>query len=258
MCEICGGSGHYRMDVEFGHPQFGKLQRCGCRANEDAQRLQRLSGLTNAERTVRLDQIETTDRPGAAAMVNACRMFIAHPYGMITFWGGSGNAKSMALQSVVNHFVDSNVEAIYITAFDLISYIRAAFSKNKNDLIVKDEDAYSRLVRFGSVKLLAIDEFDKVRVTEWVQEQLTDLIDRRYRLANDSQSGTLLAMNDDPRELPAWMYSRLAQNIIIHNPDKDMRPIFGEMNSPINGGPRQPSMFETPVFSDPRTGERYQ
>ena len=244
MCDICHDTGHYRMDVEFGHPQFGKLQRCGCRANEDAQRLQRLSGLTLAERQVSLDQIETLDRPGTAAMVNACRMFMAHPYGMITFWGGSGNAKSMVLQAVVNHFVDSNVEAIYITAFDLISYIRAAFSKNKNDLTIKDEDAYSRLVRVGSVKLLAIDEFDKVRVTEWVQEQLTDLIDRRYRLANDSQSGTLLAMNDDPRELPSWMYSRLAQNLIIHNPDKDMRPIFGEMNAPLFAHPHTGEMFQ--------------
>jgi DNA replication protein DnaC len=172
-------------------------------------------------------------------------MFVTHPYGMITFWGGSGNAKTMALQAVINHFIDANVEAIYITAFDLISYIRAAFVKNKNDLIVKDDDAYSRLVRFGSVKLLAIDEFDKVRVTEWVQEQLTDLIDRRYRLANDSQSGTLIAMNDDPKELPSWMYSRLAQNIIIHNPDNDMRPLFGEMNAPV-------------FFTNQKTGESFQ
>lgn len=242
MCKICNDTGHFRVDVEPGHPQFGKLQRCGCKALEDSQRLQRLSGLTNAERVINLEQIETYNRPGTAAMVQTCRMFISHPYGIITFWGGSGNAKTMALQSVINHFVDHNEEAIYITAFDLISYIRAAFTKNKNDLVIKDDDAYSRLVRFGSVKLLAIDEFDKVRVTEWVQEQLTDLIDRRYRLANDSQSGTLIAMNDNPKELPSWMYSRLAQNIIIHNPDNDMRPLFGEMNAPV-------------FYIDPVTGE---
>lgn len=175
-------------------------------------------------------------------MVQACKMFMSHPYGIITFWGGSGNAKTMALQAVVNHHVDQNIEAIYITAFDLISYIRSAFSKSKgNDLEIKDDNAYNRLLRFESVKILAIDEFDKVRVTDWVQEQLTDLIDRRYRLAQDEQVGTLLAMNDDPRDLPPWMYSRLAQNLIVHNADNDMRPLFGEMN--------------TPSFTHPHTGE---
>ncbi|MEP7135810.1 MAG: AAA family ATPase [Chloroflexota bacterium] len=150
----------------------------------------------------------------------------------MTLWGGPGNAKTMALQAVVNHFVNNNTDAVYVTAFDLISYIRAAFQKTKgNDLQVIDDSAYARLGKFEHVKLLAIDEFDKVRVTDWVQEQFTDLIDRRYRLAQDEQVGTMIAMNDDPRNLPAWIYSRLAQNIIVHNGDSDMRPVFGEMNS---------------------------
>jgi len=242
MCHDCRDTGFYRLDVPFGDPRFGKLIRCGCKGLEDSERLQRLSGLTEVERKVTLEHIETFGRPGTHAMVQYCRMFMAHPYGFMTIWGGTGNAKSMALQAIINHFVSQNQEAIYITAFDLISYIRASFQKGRgNDLEIKDDNAYTRLMKFARVKVLAIDELDKVRVTDWVQEQLTDLIDRRYRLAQDEQVGTLLAMNDDPRNQPAWIYSRLAQHIIVRNDDGDMRPLFGEIN--------------TPTFTIPQTGE---
>lgn len=182
------------------------------------------------ERLITLDMIETEGRPGTAEMVETCARFIRNPNEIITIWGGSGNAKTMALQAVVNHFVGQQVEAVYITAFDLISYIRAAFHKtDKNDLEVKDESAWQRLGRFERVQILAVDEFDKINVTAWVREQLTDLIDRRYRLAEDGQAGTLIAMNDDPREQPSWIYSRLSRYRIIHNQDGDMRPLFGQI-----------------------------
>lgn len=233
---MCGGVGQYRLDVPFGDPRFGKLYRCECKGQEDAARLQRLSGLTDTERLITLDQIETGDRPGTLAMVAQCQKFVERPFGMMTVWGGSGNAKTMALQAVVNYFVDAQVEAVYVTAFDLISYIRSAFHRSDaNDLQINDGNAYQRLIRFANVRILAVDEFDKVNVTAWVQEQLTDLIDRRYRLALDEQAGTLLAMNEDPRSLPSWMYSRLAQNTIIHNHDSDMRPVFGTLRDPRTG-----------------------
>lgn len=230
MCDICDDAGFYRLDVPVGDPRFGKVIRCECKGAEDAKRLQRLSGLTDLERTITLNSIETSNRPGTREMVDRCQMFIESPDVMMTFWGAPGNAKTMALQAVVNHFIGAGVEAVYVTAFDLISHIRSAFHKETgNDLQILDGNAYQRLQRFERVKILAVDEFDKVRVTDWVQEQLTDLIDRRYRLAMDNQGGTLIAMNDDPRNLPAWMYSRLAQGVIVRNQDRDMRPLFGEM-----------------------------
>lgn len=227
---MCDGMGYYRVDVPVGDPRFGKLIRCQCQAQSDAERLQRLSGLTQTERLLTLDMIETAGRPGTAEMVRQCHEFIEHPSGMVTIWGGSGNAKTMALQSVVNHFIGTGVEAVYVTAFDLISHIRAAFQKTeKNDLEIIDGTAWQRLQQFERVRILAIDEFDKVNVTAWVQEQLTDLIDRRYRLAEDDQAGTLIAMNEDPIEQPSWIYSRLVHHRIVHNADSDMRRVFGQM-----------------------------
>jgi hypothetical protein len=133
----------------------------------------------------------------------------------------------MALQAVVNAMLDQNIEAVYVTAFDLISYIRSAFFQDRHTKIldVIDTDAYQRLQRFERVKVLALDEFDKVKVTDWVRDQLTDLIDRRARMAEDGKGGTLIAMND-PLDLLPWIASRLKRYTIIHNTDEDMRPVL--------------------------------
>lgn len=221
VCELCGGFGFARGDFPVGHPQFGRLVRCTCKAREDAERLQRLSGLTESERAVKLSDIKTAGRPQTRAMVTACAKFLDQPYGTLVIHGTSGNAKTVALQACVNALVSVGVEAVYITAFDLIAHIREAFNEKQE---VKSESAYDRIVRFGTVPFLAIDEFDKLKMTDWVQEQITDLIDRRYRLGCDNQAGTMVAMNGDPRDLPVWIYSRLSQGEIIRNNDSDLRP----------------------------------
>jgi DNA replication protein DnaC len=185
--------------------------------------LQRLSGLTPTERALRLSSIDTDGRKGTKAMVDACHalLFLNNATGSLVIHGTSGNAKTVALQACVNALLERNIEAVYITAFDLVSHIREAFNEARE---VKSESAYDRIVRFGTVPFLAIDELDKVKWTGWVEEQITDLIDRRYRLQIDGQAGTIIAMNGDPRDMPVWIYSRLSQGEIVRNDDSDLRP----------------------------------
>lgn len=222
VCNVCFGFGWVRLDVPFGHPQFGQVERCACMKAEDARRLQRLCGLTDSERGLRLDMIDAGGRPGTSQMLRACVEFRESPDHMVTLWGGVGNAKSMALQATVNELVERGVEAVYITAFDLISHIRETFNAKRE---VVSEGAYERLLRFERVRVLAIDELDKVRVTEWALEQITDLMDKRYRLSLDGQAGTLIAMNSNPADQPEWIASRLldGRNVVIHNADADLR-----------------------------------
>lgn len=222
-CLQCHDLGYVREDVPVGHPLFGKLVRCSCKAEEDVRRLQALSGLRRAELAIRLSNIDTSGRPGTQQMIEACRAFVSDPAGILTLWGSVGNAKTMCLQGVVNEL--QILGAVYVTAFDLLSHIRAAFNAQRQ---VQDDDAYARLCRFERVRVLAIDEFDKARITDWAMEQITDLIDKRYRGGIDRSLGTLLAMNADPALQPEWIASRLAdgRNRIIHNADGDLRPIL--------------------------------
>jgi len=222
VCAECGGSGWLRWDVPLGHPQFGKAERCGCKRLEDMARLQRLSGLTASEQAVRLSDVVAAGA-GTKAMVEAARGFIQNPVGFLTLHGTTGNAKTTVLQGVVNELVAGGMEAVYVTAFDLLGYIRKAFNANKD---VVNLDAHDRLRRFSAVRVLCIDELDKVRWTEFVEEQITDLIDARYRLGLDWSVGTVIAMNANPETLPPWIYSRLrdGRNVMVENTDADVRP----------------------------------
>ena len=105
--------------------------------------------------------------------------------------------------------------------FDLVGYVREAY---KND----SESAWQRVQRFQSIRVLCIDEFDKVKATESVEELETTIVDRRYRDGVAGTVGTMLAMNDDPSSLPIWIYSRLrdGRNKIVGNADDDMRPML--------------------------------
>ncbi len=156
-------------------------------------------------------------------MLKACRSFVENPAGILTLWGGFGNGKTMCLQAVVNELIQRGVTAVYITAFDLFSHIRDAFNPRRE---VVSESAYNRLERFEDIRVLALDELDKVRPTDWLSEQLTDLIDKRHRRGLDGKHGTLIAMNTDPASQNDWIASRLmdGRNRVVHNTDADLRP----------------------------------
>lgn len=222
QCLECGGSGWLRYDVAIGHPKFGRMERCACKRAEDTARLQRLSGLTASEQAVRLADIVTSGE-GTKRMVNAARAFVKEPVGFLTIYGSTGNAKTTALHGIVNELVEGGYEAVYVTAFDLLGYIRKAFNANRD---VVNLDAHERLKKLEVVRVLCIDELDKVRWTEFVEEQITDLIDARYRLGLDWSVGTVIAMNANPETMPTWIYSRLSdgRNVMVENQDDDARP----------------------------------
>lgn len=222
-CLRCNDHGWLRKDVPVGHPDFGEVFCCPCKTPDATRRLQQISGLSEAELLRHLDDIETEGRPGTALMVGACRAFVARPTGILSIWGGVGNGKTMTLQAVVNELVAKGTAAVYITAFDLLGHLTEAFDGPRAEHV---ESAYKRLLRFARVPVLAIDEFDKRTDTKWVNTQMGDLIEKRYRLGEADKGGTVIAMNSDPALQPAWIASRLldGRNRVVHNEDSDIRP----------------------------------
>ena len=113
------------------------------------------------------------------------------------------------------------VSAVYTTFYDLVGYVREAFKR-------ESESAWRRVLHFQSVRALAIDEFDKVKTSEWIEELETAVIDRRYRDGLAGQRGTIIAMNSNVDSLPDWIESRLrdGRNRVIGNDDPDVRPML--------------------------------
>lgn len=214
-CETCDDQENIVID--------GVAQPCpDCAHLRRAERLQTASGLNPAERLIRLDDVLITGG-GTDEAVLAARKFLINPTRILTLWGGSGNAKTLILQAVVNECLERSVSAVYTTLYDLAGYVREAF---RND----SESAWQRVRRFQSVNVLCIDEFDKVKMTEWIEELETAIINRRYRDGLAGLCGTLIAMNESPSELPPWISSRLhdGRNRIVHNGDGDLRPLLSD------------------------------
>lgn len=154
-------------------------------------------------------------------MVMAARAFVHKPVGILTLWGGVGNAKTVVLQSIINECVSVGVPAVYITFRQLLDWIQEAYEQQTNDSI-------SRKDKMAKIRVLAIDEMDKVKKTEWVNEFQSDILDKRYRLGLSGEAGTVLAMNKSPDEMPEWISSRLSdgRNRTIQNQDPDLRPMM--------------------------------
>ena len=184
--------------------------------------MQAACNLTDAERKMRLNKISTANRPGTRQMIYAAQQFVKEPCGILTLWGGVGNAKSVILQAVVNECILSGVPAVYVTFSELLDWIKESYEDGCSD------STMARKNKAATVRVLAIDEMDKVKRTEWVNEFQSDILDRRYRLGLSGQAGTVLAMNKSPEEMPEWISSRLAdgRNRIVENQDSDLRPMM--------------------------------
>jgi DNA replication protein DnaC len=224
-CPYCGGSGYLHNYVPTTDPTSGRLKFCVCHNWRKGQKLRLASGVEEHEQQRRLSDIEVEGRPGTRLMRDACQAFCDSPSGILTIWGGPGVGKTAALQAVVNELAAQGVQAVYVTGRDLFADVRQGFKSSQPG---DNYDADARLKEYAGVRILALDELDKLRLSEWTTQELSDLVDRRYRLDPEGGSGTLIAMNAAPDRLPEQITSRLnaGRNRVVHNEDGDLRPLL--------------------------------
>ncbi len=217
-CPICRGSGWLRVERELSDPRFGKLEPCECQADRALARLRGLSGLNACELRVTLDQVRARPASDTERMLAECRAFMARPAGFLTLWGGVGTGKSTCLYAITNALMRSG--AVYVSLHELLDFVRGGF-----DSTAGNDDAHARLQRFERVRVLCLDEVDKVKPSDWATEQLTALVDARFRSGLAGETGTVLALNSDPALQAAWIASRLADGRcrVVHNADADAR-----------------------------------
>lgn len=226
-CPICKGLGYTRNDdKDWDKRGFGRLHHCDCtreaRVAKKNEQLEEISGLHPKERLITLDDFMTrcADTP---QMVELVKLFISDPWGFLTLWGGSGTGKTLALMALVNEWIVDHKTAVYITMGELADYIREGYGDGAG------LSASQRLYRVTEAELVCIDEFEKVKESEWmVDEFRPKFLDRRYRLAREGICHTVFAMNRHPNTLPEPVQDRMREFIIFHNEDDSLRPALGE------------------------------
>jgi DNA replication protein DnaC len=207
-CLICGGLGLYRLDVERGDPRWGKLYPCECWSGElEAERREALTMVSNMmpdELSITLESLVGRNDM-TIVMIEAAKLFDSGACNMLTLCGGVGLGKSATLMALVNAANKREFGSGYYVRFvDLMNIIRAGYKDNSSDT------KYSKLI---NVKVLAIDEIDKAKESEWAQEFRTLFFDDRYRQARNKLTKTVIAMNGGISDLPEHLSDRLRWGI---------------------------------------------
>ncbi len=151
---------------------------------------------------------------------DAARSIAANPKGWLTLWGTYGPGKTHLLAATVNACTKHRIAAIYYTLPDLLDKLRGSYGV----------DGFSGLFdRLVAVRVLALDEVDKVRLTDWAIEKVYQLIDARYRELD--RLATLFAMNIEPdpsEDVMGYLFSRMHdyRNQVIEVGGGDARPMM--------------------------------
>ena len=149
---------------------------------------------------------------------------LPYPKTWVMLHGAFGSGKTHILASMVNACVNAGVWARYATASQMLQSLRSTYdpmTKRRYD-DVSDE--------WTSVPALALDELDRVSLTDWASEHLFATLEARHTAGR----ATWLASNASPDDLTdkggplAAIVSRASAGLVVHLQTPDLRPAMQE------------------------------
>lgn len=193
-CVVCGGDGWVVPDLPPTDPAFGRSVRCKHCKNYLAT-----CRLTTAEQALTINSL--VNRPEDSAGYIVAMRFLAKemlrdPFGFLSVVGVKGAGKSLISTALVATFARTGNEATYFTASEIAAKL-TDWDGDSEEIPGAPSAFVERLKR---VKVLAIDEIDKIRWSQWVVRTLGDVIDYRHR--NAATHVTILTMNHGPAQWP--------------------------------------------------------
>lgn len=211
-CPICHGLGYIRWDVPVGHPKFGRIEICECRASQSRQQVyQRLYAYSHLEQLSHLT-FENFHPRGRAGLYpqeansielayRQARNFAANLQGWLFLQGGYGCGKTHLAAAIANAAVQLHVPTLFLTVPDLLDSLRSTMSDAEGSF----EEHFNEI---RTIRLLILDDFGTQNATPWAQEKLFQIINYRYinRLATvittnlrlDQIEGRIRSRLEDP------------------------------------------------------------
>src|SRR5574341_2389919 len=235
-CEVCHGMGYVRKEVPIGHPDLGRIFMC-----PNWRKRARLefdgSGLAQQEYDLAWER-DLLDLGMAKEAALVLQEILERGCGMVFIHGDPGLGKTLMLKIAVASWIQAHDGgAVYVNMADVIDWSREA--------LFDDHEAGLRLARLRDVKLLALDEFDKIRETEFSSQRRFRLYDERYVQATRMESITLLASNIPPDGFDEYIYdrSRDGRMNIVSLSGRSVRPgMSWEESGPFDLGPGEPKI----------------
>lgn len=186
----CGGAGWFVLDVEVGHPDFGKLMMCDCKRREleQSQRSKaraacerlhsELGSLANCTFETFRSSWSTIPEFNADLDVamEICQRYAAQPHGWLYLWGSYGTGKSHLAAALANALAGRGMETTYASVPRLLRFLRQGFQPGIGEL-----SADGRLEMLCQVTVLILDDIGAERATAWANEKLFELVNERYQ-----------------------------------------------------------------------------
>jgi DNA replication protein DnaC len=183
-CEVCGGIGYLRRDLPVGHPDFGRVQVCICRAGQlkeqvrdDLYKMSNLDELTH----LTFDNFKPRGQiglgPAQADSIerayNHARQFALKLDGWLVLQGNYGCGKTHLAAAVANFVVDVGIPTLFLTVPDLLDTLRFTYNNPESSFEERFED-------IRRSPLLIMDDFGTENATPWAQEKLFQILNYRY------------------------------------------------------------------------------
>lgn len=204
-----------RLDVPPGHPDFGKLYPCSCRAKELQQgRTQALREMSNLQALERFTferfnpvghGLDPERQENLRWAYERTRDFAQKPKGWLLLRGSYGCGKTHLAAAIANNCVERGLPVLFITVPDLLDHLRATFAP-------QSPTGYDqRFEQIRSAPLLILDDLGTENSTPWALEKLYQLLNYRYM----TQLPTVITTNHEFEDLDPRLRSRLADTELM-------------------------------------------
>jgi len=186
-CPACKGAGWLRRNVPYGHPDFGKPEKCEClQALARAKRKRDIMSLSSLgevrDKTMRNFNVRV---PGVQQAAKTARNFALAPDGWLVLLGPVGCGKTHLAAAIANACFDRlDMVVLFVTVADLLDHLRATFEPSS--VITYDEQFH----RMRDAELLVLDDLGAQYATDWAREKLFQLMNYRYNLAGSLDERT--------------------------------------------------------------------
>lgn len=210
-CPRCKGAGYLRVDVPYGHAQFGKAAPCQCTREyiqqQHQQHLINVSGLQTFER-FRTASFDTYNPfvPGVRDAYMKAVEFAYQPSGWLVLIGEYGCGKTHLAVSIAKQQIEARNAVLFLVVPHLLDYLRAAFSP-------RSEQAYDeRFQQMCEATMLLLDDFGAHNNTPWANDKLFQLLNYRY----NAHAPTVITMNTASWEkMEPRLYSRFMDKALV-------------------------------------------
>lgn len=211
-CPYCKGAGYLRVDVPYGHVQFGKAVPCQCKLEhmkqQQQQNLINLSGLNTLER-FRTASFETYNPfvQGVREAYMKAIEFACQPTGWLVLIGEYGCGKTHLAVSIAKKQIEESNLLLFLVVPRLLDYLRAAFSPRS------EQEYDERFQQMCDANMLLLDDFGAQNNTPWANDKLFQLLNHRY----NAHAPTVITMNTASWEkMEPRLYSRFMDKCLVH------------------------------------------